>query len=96
MLRLPTRSELSRSRRLIEGRPDQCRNPDGRRHRDAAALGRKTHCGAPSTKLATVGAAEWVGVGLEEGLYEDLVTLRIRERVDQLVAQGRAALLVSS
>jgi len=45
-----------------------------------------------STKLAAVGAADWVGVGLEEGLYEDLVTLRIRERVDQLVAQGRAAL----
>ena len=37
-------------------------------------------------------AAGWIGAGLEEGLYEDLVTLRIRERVDQLVAQGRAAL----
>ena len=37
-------------------------------------------------------AAGWIGAGLEEGLYEDLVTLRIRERVDELVAQGRAAL----
>jgi superfamily II DNA or RNA helicase len=31
-------------------------------------------------------------MGLDEGLYEELVTLRIRDRVDELVAMGRAAL----